>query len=211
MAKIELSYNNREEVIEVPVLPKMLEVKQSGKNSYHTLQEIGEITVINPSAPKEVTLSSFFPLHDAPYVTSETLKEPKKYVATIEKWWRTGKPIRLKTEGLAFPLNIPCSITGFTYKEVAGAPGDIGYTLSLKEFKWFKAETATHFFDKDMVRTEERQDEKVPPKTYTVQQGDTLYAICRRLLGDGNLYKEVAKKNGIKNPNLIRVGQVLIL
>jgi LysM repeat protein len=44
------------------------------------------------------------------------------------------------------------------------------------------------------------------PKTYTVKSGDTLSSIARSL---GVSATELATLNGITNPNLIRVGQVL--
>jgi lipoprotein NlpD len=46
------------------------------------------------------------------------------------------------------------------------------------------------------------------PKTYTVKRGDKLQAIA---LEFGLDYRELAAWNGIENPNLIRVGQVLRL
>ena len=45
--------------------------------------------------------------------------------------------------------------------------------------------------------------------TYTVQYGDTLSSIAKALLGDASRYKEIAALNGIDNPNVIKVGQVL--
>lgn len=45
--------------------------------------------------------------------------------------------------------------------------------------------------------------------TYTVQYGDTLTGIAKELLGDASRYKEIAALNGIDNPNVIKVGQVL--
>ncbi len=47
------------------------------------------------------------------------------------------------------------------------------------------------------------------PKVYTVQKGDTLYGIARKFYGDQRRYKDIAKLNGIADPNLIYVGQVL--
>jgi lipoprotein NlpD len=46
------------------------------------------------------------------------------------------------------------------------------------------------------------------PQSYTVKRGDTLHAIA---LEHGLDYRELAAWNGIENPNLIRVGQVLRL
>lgn len=43
-------------------------------------------------------------------------------------------------------------------------------------------------------------------ETYTVKKGDTLSAIAKQY---GTTYQEIAKANGISNPNLISVGQTL--
>jgi nucleoid-associated protein YgaU len=51
-----------------------------------------------------------------------------------------------------------------------------------------------------------------PPKTYTVKPGDSLWAIAKRILGDGSRWKEIYNANTSvigKNPNLIYPGQVL--
>ena len=45
--------------------------------------------------------------------------------------------------------------------------------------------------------------------TYTVKSGDTLYSIAKSKLGSGDKYQYLATYNGISNPNLIYVGQVL--
>jgi nucleoid-associated protein YgaU len=46
---------------------------------------------------------------------------------------------------------------------------------------------------------------------YTVQRGDSLWAIAQRLYGDGSLwpYLFAANADQIRNPNLIFPGQVL--
>lgn len=46
-------------------------------------------------------------------------------------------------------------------------------------------------------------------RTYVVQPGDTLSTIAQQLLGDPSRYIEIARLNGIPDPNLIHVGQVL--
>ncbi|MFJ4652762.1 LysM peptidoglycan-binding domain-containing protein [Nocardia sp. NPDC088792] len=59
--------------------------------------------------------------------------------------------------------------------------------------------------------------EEVPPppppaaQTYTVEPGDTLWAIAERFYGDGNRYQDIANANGIPNPDAINVGQVLTI
>ena len=47
--------------------------------------------------------------------------------------------------------------------------------------------------------------------TYTVKSGDTLSKIAKNLYGDANKYKKIfeANKDILKDPNMIKVGQVL--
>ncbi|WP_062986539.1 LysM peptidoglycan-binding domain-containing protein [Nocardia anaemiae] len=58
--------------------------------------------------------------------------------------------------------------------------------------------------------------EEVPPppppaQTYTVEPGDTLWAIAERFYGDGNRYQEIANASGVDNPDAINPGQVLTI
>jgi nucleoid-associated protein YgaU len=49
------------------------------------------------------------------------------------------------------------------------------------------------------------------PRTYTVVAGDNLSKIAKHFYGDANKWKKIfeANQDSIKNPDLIRVGQVL--
>ncbi|KIU16854.1 LysM peptidoglycan-binding domain-containing protein [Mycolicibacterium llatzerense] len=48
-------------------------------------------------------------------------------------------------------------------------------------------------------------------RTYTVQSGDTLWAISEQFYGDGSRYPEIASASGIDNPDLIQPGQLLTI
>ena len=56
-------------------------------------------------------------------------------------------------------------------------------------------------------------EEPAPPaaRTYTVESGDTLWAIAERYYGDGSKYQAIADASGIPNPDLIQPGQVLTI
>jgi len=50
-----------------------------------------------------------------------------------------------------------------------------------------------------------------PPKTYTVQPGDTLGDIAQRLLGSSKRWTEIVELNGIDDPDVVPVGTTLKL
>nr|WP_244164652.1 LysM domain-containing protein [Streptomyces silaceus] len=50
-----------------------------------------------------------------------------------------------------------------------------------------------------------------PSRTYTVRKGDTLSSIAAAQLGDDARWREIARLNGLQDPDAIRVGQKLKL
>ena len=49
------------------------------------------------------------------------------------------------------------------------------------------------------------------PESYTVEKGDTLLKISRKIYGQDNKIDEIRRLNGIKDVNHILVGQKLLL
>jgi len=50
-----------------------------------------------------------------------------------------------------------------------------------------------------------------PSRVYTVQRGDTLSTIAKKMLGDSSRYMEIARKNRLPDPDRIQVGQRLTI
>jgi nucleoid-associated protein YgaU len=48
-------------------------------------------------------------------------------------------------------------------------------------------------------------------RVYVVQPGDSLSKIAKKQLGDASRWREIAELNKIKDPDLIRPGQELIV
>ena len=48
-------------------------------------------------------------------------------------------------------------------------------------------------------------------RTYTVESGDSLWAIAERFYGDGSKFQVIADASGIPNPDLIQPGPVLTI
>lgn len=56
-----------------------------------------------------------------------------------------------------------------------------------------------------------RVNNTIPPKTYTVVKGDSIYKIARKLYGDGALWERLVERNKtiVSNPCLIEPGTIL--
>ena len=61
------------------------------------------------------------------------------------------------------------------------------------------------------ARLANRNESTVNGNSIKIKAGDTLYAIAKRLTGDGNNYKEFLKYNNIKDPNKIYAGDNLVI
>ena len=69
-----------------------------------------------------------------------------------------------------------------------------------------------------MTGTEVSGETEVPPEeepvgevVYTVEAGDCLWNIARHFYGSGVHYAKIAEANGIRNPDYLCVGQVLVI
>lgn len=159
-----------------------------------------------------MTLESFFPNQDYPFVTTQQRHDPYLYVESIERWRKSGRPIRfILTET---PLNIAFAIENFTYGERDGS-GDVYYVLELKEYVFTGVKEVNDKGynppTKSETSTSNNRDNKSIGNTYTVKVGDTLSAIAKKQTGNSANYKIIAEKNNIKNPNKISIGQVIKL
>lgn len=71
----------------------------------------------------------------------------------------------------------------------------------------YRALLRTYFSSRQIVTKRAVAGER----TYNVKSGDTLAMIAKALLGDAKRYREIEIRNNLPNPNLIQVGQVLVI
>ncbi|MFB6364242.1 LysM peptidoglycan-binding domain-containing protein [Paenibacillus elgii] len=243
--QINLSYNNGAEGFQIPINPESIEVRETGKGKTYDIvgkgggteeTRAGEINVIKNPGLREIKFNSIFPARPdptfkVPYIIEKVpLFEPMWYVGMIRKWMETKHPIRFiyigsyaeykyQTESKkTADISIPASIESFEWKEVAGSPGDIEYTLSLKEYVFYSARLskfqAQPNGEKVLVQQPPaRPDERVMPETYTMVSGDTLNKVSKRFYGDTHRARDIQKLNGITDAETTRLlpGRVLKL
>lgn len=131
-----ISINNREQVIQLPVIPAQFKIGTEMNNqSYDTVSQ-GEIKLIGMPKLSSITIDSFFPANDYPFSKDDTYSG-WEYVNMIEAWKTRRVPIRLIITDT--PVNMPCTIERFSYG-VQDGTGDIYYTLELSEFKFVNLE-----------------------------------------------------------------------
>jgi hypothetical protein len=239
---IHLSFNNQAEGFRIPVNPESLEVQQSGNGKTYDIvgkgggtdeTRAGMVNVIKNPGLKEISFSSIFPATYYPFVVSEKLFEPMYYIKLIEKWWATKHPIRFIYTGFhrSFvaerggepegDINIPASIERFSWKEVGGAPGDIEYTLTLKEYVFYSARQSVVRTDQDGNKLpSKRYDERIRPDTYTIKKaGESLIDVSMRWFEknggpDSSRHMDIQKLNGLTDSQVkkgLAVGTVLKL
>jgi nucleoid-associated protein YgaU len=203
-----LSWNNQEEGFDLPVLPGEIGASVGGDGSGHDVVGMGKINVIKDRELAEYTIESIFPAQRYPYVTAAELLEPRQYIDYIMRWWETKRPIRFVYTGPTLEINTPASIESFEWKEKAGAPGDIEFSLKLKEYRFYAAQRVQPAASPSggAVRISKappkRADDRVQPKTYTLAAGDTLWAVAQKALGDGSRWREIQKLNGLSDAQL---------
>lgn len=213
--EIILSYNNSAELLQLPVLPDQLEIKTGLTNTTFEVINLGEIGIIGNRKLHTVSITSFFPKYYASYCQYSGIPEPYEAVGKIEKWRDSKKPIRLAITGT--PVNMPCMIEEFSYREKGGQPGDVYYDLSLKEYRFIRPivivqSTATG--STRLMVTSKRADERQIPRTYIVKKGDSLYIIAKRYYNNGTKWRQLYENNKDvigKDPDLIQQGMVLKL
>lgn len=61
------------------------------------------------------------------------------------------------------------------------------------------------------VRAEDLKTIGSSARYYTVKKGDTLWGIAKKYYGNGNRYPDIARANNIANPDIIHIGQKLLI
>jgi nucleoid-associated protein YgaU len=74
-----------------------------------------------------------------------------------------------------------------------------------------EAEAEEVVFEEPVAEAAEEPAPEPAVRTYTVESGDTLWAIAEQFYGDGSKYQVIADASGIPNPDLIQPGQVLTI
>ena len=125
-----LSVNNREQVLQLPVVPSAFTITKPHKNEVFETATQGELKLIGKAGLKGITINSFFPVRDYPFLRDRTHKG-FGYGYIIDTWISEKLPIRLIITDT--PINMVVAVDNFEY--TIKSDGDLQYTLALSEVK----------------------------------------------------------------------------
>ncbi len=219
-----------------PVAPSKIDEKLKGNNKTINLINEGNVNILKSAKLKEFRFelllpNTFYPF--AKYVDytvlektnevksqKDNFKDANFYINILRNLLEEKKPFNLKIIRRAVGnrdfggTNLDVSLESFSIKEYSKNGLDVYVSLDFKEYKAFatrKAEVVEETEESITIEeTTVREITNAPNEiTYTVKAGDTLWAIAKKNLGDGNKYHEIASLNGLANPNMLSIGQVL--
>jgi len=128
---IYLYNNSKSEFIKFPVVPKAIEVQSPQKiETFESLGQ-GELKIIGLKGNKKLSLESFFPVKDYPFL-KDRLHKGMEYVDIIERWRATKQPLNIIISELK--VNFKCVIEDFK-SAIQDGSGDIYYSLDIEEYK----------------------------------------------------------------------------
>jgi len=212
---IYLSVDDGAQGFRLPVNPPEIEVEIPGQGKTYRIVKLGEINSIQTPSLSEISFESFFPSQRYPFVVGEELLEPSSYVEMIDEWRRARKIVRLIVTDGTVDINMLASIEDFTWREVAGAVGDIEYEMTLKQYRPYgpklvqiKTQTQNDRPVAVAEKKETRPQTKPQPKVHVLKSGETLWVLAQKYLGNGSRWPEIARLNGIKDSQVrsLRVG-----
>lgn len=214
----------------LPIAPASMDTNINNKNTTITLLNGEEINIVKSAGLSDVSFTALLPNKNYPFSVYQngSFQSAQYYLDLLERLKLSQKPflffvIRTDDSGNVVYTGSTSenkepyyTLEDYSIKEDAEQYGiDCSVEISLKQYRSYATTTGKIQIDSNgqtaTVQKQRDTTSKQNSKSYTVQKGDTLWNICKKELGDGSKYQQIAQKNGITTPNNIQVGQVIQL
>lgn len=130
-----LSVNNREEVLQIPIIPPSFTITKPQTTEKFETVSGEEILLIGTPKLKSIAIESFFPVREYPYIhhTYNPDMWGWDYVYMIDTWIERKLPIRLiiTYDHEDTPINMAVAVTNFEYS--MKTDGDLWYKLEFEQ------------------------------------------------------------------------------
>lgn len=208
----------------MPVAPSKINTKIKNKNRTITLINGGEANILKSAGLQEISFNMMIPAYKYPFALylGGIFLPISYYLEILDRLKNSKKPFQLIIirEGvlgaLGFDTNLKVSLEDYQILEDAGNGRDITVSIKLKQYQEktktvVRVATAVGGGTVKYILEKVRDSSKVIEKTYKVKEGDTLYTIAKKQLGNGEKYRDLITLNKLGNSSDIEVGQVIRL
>lgn len=191
--------------LQLPVTPPSFTIEHGINVETINIHTLGDVNIAGYGTLATIKIDCLFPAKNYPFAVGNN--DPYVYVDYFVKWCDSREVLRFIVSDT--PVNIAVLVESISYSERDGT-NDVYATITLREYRELETVKIEKLGSGNKVRIASASaTTPIKASTYTVKKGDTLSAICRKFYGNASLYPKLAVANGIKNPNLIFVGQVL--
>ena len=206
--------------MQLPITPSKIKLKIGNQNETVTLINEGEVNLLKTPGLSEVSFD--IPIPQVPYpfaVYPGGFQKATYFLNRLERLKTSQSPFQFicsrytPSGGLLFHTNLKVSLEDYTIAEDAKDGMDLSVSIKLKQYRSYGTKIV-QIIEQQASAHSSRSSESAPSaSSYTVVEGDCLWNIAKRFLGDGSRYTEIYELNRdkIQNPNLIYPGQVLAL
>lgn len=193
----------------LPVTPASYEWAHEAVIETVTVDQLGDLNFFGGKKMGSTTLRDcLFPAQSYPFLSPGAGTNPWTYLEQLEKWCDKGTVVRWLVSGT--PVNAAVLIAGVTYREQDGT-NDVYADITIRQYQQPETPVIPAQADASAAATRNSDTGAASARTYTVQSGDTMWAIARKFYGDGSLCWQLAAANGVANANLIYPGQTFTI
>lgn len=211
--------------IALPLSPEAVKCKAESKFITYNIINVGEVKLPDGEKLTKFSWSGRLPGESMKHmriVSAADWRSPKE-IQSIFSVWRSGKKkLRLLITGTT--INHDVYLENYTVDN--SKLDTVEYSISFAVAKDIRVYTTKELnldtteeqqpaqTTKDRAASAEAASETPKKTTYTVKSGDSLWAIAKKLLGNGSRYSEIYSLNKSiigSNPNLIYPGQTFTI
>lgn len=208
----------------LPIAPQKIQMQYGNQNKTVNLINGGEVNIIRPPGLCEISFDILLPLSVYPFaVWDGSVDGAEEFLSRLQELKESESSFEFIVirDGPGsrefFDTNMDVTLEDYKVTDDAKEGIDLSVTINLKEYSHYGTKIMNFTIVPDQppqASTEEpARPEPEPPKTYTVQSGDSLWKIAKKTLGDSSRWLEIHNLNRdkISNPDRISTGQVLTL
>lgn len=192
MVEISLTDKSNGRKFRFPSIPQSVSFTSATQYASYNILDLGAVAIPNGKELRTVSWEGMFYGQARKDILSlKSWIEPKECQTVLSQWRDAGTVLRLVISET--PINMDVTISSFPVN-YAGGFGDYSYNI---EFKEYINPTVTVTKQKVSQSSSSGQTKRnsTLPRTYTIKDKDTLWALAIRYYGNGAKYTKIYDAN----------------